>query len=389
MKRLGIFLGFPPHGGGAFQYAHSVLLAAVSLPADAFEVVAVQAHPAWSAYVDALATRVESVPAKSGAIDAIASAALRSGFPVALWRKLAPRFHPLASTLLALDCDFWLFPAQEYLTYALPTPTIGVIHDLMHRHERSFPEVSSFGLYRRRERHYRNLCDYASAVLVDSTVGFQHVLDAYAPDPSRIHVLPFAAREADEIGTADAAPLSLPPRYLFYPAQFWKHKNHVRLLHAFAQARASLPDLHLVLAGAPKNGYGEVRSTIAELGLESQVRLLGYVPDAAIAGLYTRAVALVMPTFFGPTNLPPLEAMAVGCPVIVSGIYGMPEQLGDAAEYVDPNSVESIATAIVNVASHESRRRELIEAGYRRIGELSQSRFNERFAAIIDTIFAQ
>ncbi len=387
MKRLGIFLGFPPHGGGAFQYAHSTLVAAAALPTDEFEVVAVHAHPAWSEYVDAQSPRVRAVAASTGPMDGIVSFALRSGLPARLWRKLARRAHPLAATLLDLECDYWLFPGQEYLTYALPAPTIGVIHDLMHRYERSFPEVSSFGLYRRRERHYRNLCRYATAVLVDSTVGCEHVVQAYAPPASKVHVLPYAATEIPAAVAPDlAGPDELPEQYLFYPAQFWKHKNHVRLLHALDRVRESLPDLHLVLAGAPKNGYGDVLAAIAGLGLQSRVRLLGYTPDEAMAGLYRRAVALVMPTFFGPTNIPPLEAMSLGCPVIVSGIYGMPEQLGDAAEYVDPNSVESIASAIERVATDGSRRQAMIEAGYRRSAELSQARFNQRFADILRDI---
>ena len=162
--RLGIYLGFPPHGGGAFQYAQSTLLAGAALPEQAFEVVAVHAHAAWAGRVEALAPRVKGVFAPPGAINDLVGIALRAGLPVAPWRRIARRAHPLAATLLGLRCDYWLFPGQEYLSYALPAPTIGVIHDLMHRHEPWFPEVSSFGLHRRRERHYRHMCRYANAI---------------------------------------------------------------------------------------------------------------------------------------------------------------------------------------------------------------------------------
>ena len=115
MKRIGIFLGFPPEGGGAFQYAHSVLIALAALPAEEFEVVAVHAHPAWSKYVTALSPKVRPVAVRPRAIDGIASIALRTGFPVWFWRKIARHVHPLSATLLDLRCDYWVFPGHEYL----------------------------------------------------------------------------------------------------------------------------------------------------------------------------------------------------------------------------------------------------------------------------------
>lgn len=385
MNRLGIFLGFPPHGGGAFQYAHSTLLAAAALPAGDWEVVAAHAHPAWACYLKELSPRVATIPVRSGMDEAFFRTLLRVGFPAVTWRKIAANLHPLAKALLRQQCDFWLFPGQEYLAYAVPTRTIGVVHDLMHRYEPQFPEVSALGLYRRRENHYKNLCNFASAILVDSEVGRNHVLDAYEPSANKVYVLPYAApdypgHEQKQFDTL------LPAKFIFYPAQFWKHKNHVRLLHALAEARIEIPDLHLVLSGSPKNAYKEVASAITHLGLRSHVHLLGYVPDAAMPELYRRAIALVMPTFFGPTNIPPLEAMALGCPVIVSRIYGMTAQLGAAAEYVDPGSVSSIAAAIIRLSRDEPRRNELIEAGFRRSAELSQQQFNHRFAQILQSL---
>ena len=87
-------------------------------------------------------------------------------------------------------------------------------------------------------------------------------------------------------------------------------------------------------------------STASDLGLESQIRYGGYVPDEDMSGLYAGAVALTMPTFFGPTNIPVLEAWAYGCPVLTSDIRGIREQVGDAGVLVDPRSIESIADGI-------------------------------------------
>ena len=79
------------------------------------------------------------------------------------------------------------------------------------------------------------------------------------------------------------------------------------------------------------------------MGLEGELRYLGYVPDEDMSGLYAGAVALVMPTFFGPTNIPVVEAWTFGCPVLTSDIRRIREQAGNAAVLVDPRSVEAIA----------------------------------------------
>ncbi len=274
------------------------------------------------------------------------------------------------------------------MTYALPARTVGVIHDLMHRHERHFPEVSQRGLFHRRERHYRNICAAATIILVDSAVGKSHVIEAYGVDADRIQVLPYVAPPYME----DAEPsdfyrrYTLPDSFVFYPAQFWKHKNHVRLLQALSLALASVPDLHLVLAGSGKNANAEVMQTIEALRLQDRVKIMGYVPDEDMPGFYRRALGLIMPTFFGPTNIPPLEAMAVGCPVAVSNIYAMPEQVGDAALLFDPSSVDEIAQAIVGLATDGALRTRLSEAGRKRSRLWDKPHFEARFHEIVDIV---
>ena len=82
-------------------------------------------------------------------------------------------------------------------------------------------------------------------------------------------------------------------------------------------------------------------NTARELKVDRQIRHLGYVPANDMAALYANAEALVMPTFFGPTNIPILEAWGLGCPVITSDIRALREQAGDAALLADPNSADT------------------------------------------------
>ena len=102
---------------------------------------------------------------------------------------------------------------------------------------------------------------------------------------------------------------------------------------------------------------------------------------------YLRARAMIMPTFFGPTNIPPLEAMATGCPLIVSDVYAMKEQSGDAALYFNPHSPDEIAEKILMLWSDDELFDEMSKKAYERNKLNSQHLFNERFEEILDVCF--
>jgi glycosyltransferase involved in cell wall biosynthesis len=273
--------------------------------------------------------------------------------------------------------------------FQLPVRSLVSIHDLMHRYERRFPESSSGIQYRFREYKYRNICRWTDGVLVDSELGRQQVMESYGMPSERIHVLPYIAPRYMQAATPPAGfdkRYRLPSKFIFYPAQFWGHKNHERLIQAVASIKGELLDLKLVLSGSEKNAYPAVVALVRELGLEEDVLFLGYVPDEDMPELYRRARALIMPTFYGPTNIPPLEAFTVGCPVAVSGIYGMPEQVGDAALLFNPESVDDIADSIHRLWVDDTLCSRLAAAGKARIANWGQEQFNQRFRLILDAV---
>lgn len=102
-----------------------------------------------------------------------------------------------------------------------------------------------------------------------------------------------------------------------------------------------------------------------------------------MSGLYAMAECLVMPTFFGPTNIPILEAFTVGCPVVVSDIPGEREQVGDAGILVDPKSVESIAAGIRRLFTEPGLREELAHRGRVRIAGYTREDYLEILAKVI------
>ena len=124
MRRIGLYLGFPPEGGGAFQYAQSVLSALIALPDTRYRVVVVYSHPAWEAKLDVCPAQVERAVVSEAWWDAIIKPALRFGFPLSPWRAVAPYIHPLTRLLHDLSCDLWFFPAQDICTYATPVTAV-------------------------------------------------------------------------------------------------------------------------------------------------------------------------------------------------------------------------------------------------------------------------
>ena len=110
-----------------------------------------------------------------------------------------------------------------------------------------------------------------------------------------------------------------------------------------------------MLCGSDRGARSSVEALIAQYGLADQVSILGFVDSAELGALYRGALALVMPSYFGPTNLPPLEAWSVGTPVIYPEAFKA--QAADAAILFDYDSPLSLADAIVSVEPAETRAR--------------------------------
>jgi glycosyltransferase involved in cell wall biosynthesis len=154
--------------------------------------------------------------------------------------------------------------------------------------------------------------------------------------------------------------------YFLYIAR-WEHpaKNHVRLIEAFeqfCQRQAGLPH-HLVLGGADWHGAEVIRAKIQSSPVKERIRALGFVSDHDLPWLYRSAAALVFPSLFEGFGLPPIEAMACGCPVLTSPNGSLREIVGEAARLFDPLSPADMATALEEIASSESRRAQLRVAG--------------------------
>lgn len=157
--------------------------------------------------------------------------------------------------------------------------------------------------------------------------------------------------------------------FLLYPAHGWPHKNHARLLEAFAELRRGRPSLELVL-------------TSYDGPVPEGVRSLGRVSRDELVRLYRTAAALVFPSLYEGFGQPPLEAMACGCPVACSNAASLPEVVGDAARLFDPTSTEEMVSAVEEVLDEPEIWRRL---GLERAGGFTW----EKTARAHDAVYAE
>jgi len=390
-KKIGLFLSATPHGGGIFQYSQSILDATLALPKDRYELIVACASQQWMPLIPTNSVRILRLRYDSFMWQRFKGRLwLLTGIPLSFWRKYCTFLIPDVRRIIDENCDLWIFPAQDTWSYLLPVPSLSVIHDLMHLYERRFPEVSSGLMFKQREKHFENACRNSIGILVDSMVGKTHVMESYKVDDTLIYILPYTAPSYIENEKSNGNnSYNLPSKFFFYPAQFWKHKNHELLIRSVGYLRHRIPDIKMVFAGSPKNAYAEIKNLVSNLRLSDHITFLGYVPDEHIASIYRRATALIMPTFFGPTNIPPLEAFSLGCPVAVSNIYGMPEQVGDAALLFNPSSETEIATVMYRLWTDEELCDTLSRKGKERAAIWNKGSFQKRFGAILNSLTAK
>lgn len=393
MKRIGLFLNSPPHDGGTYQYNQVILEAITALDKNKYKIIVVYTNDLWERYLAQYDNICAVFICKTYYSRKMWYLARKIGLSIDLWRRYGAYIDPFANKIIKLQCDLWIFPSQDSFSYLLPVPALSTIHDLMHRYEK-FPEVLDNGEFEHRELHYYNMCKWVKGILVDSEIGRQQVAQCYDKNLDNVFVLPFIAPKYiyDYNNSNDSEIVekyNLPNKYIFYPAQFWKHKNHENLIKSIHKVKSQISDIQLVLVGSKKNGYESAQDLVKSLNLESNIHFLGYVPDNDMPVLYSKARAMIMPTFFGPTNIPPLEGFASGCPVAISNRYGMPEQVKDAALLFNPDSIEEISEIIIRLWTDDSLCFELIQRGFARDKEWGQPEFNKRLEEIIETILSE
>lgn len=262
------------------------------------------------------------------------------------------------------EIDLYFCPFSSLWPRPMPLPTALTFHDMQ---ERFYPQYFTQAQLEERFFHYDWSLRMADAVIAVSDFTRRSCIDLVGISPRKIRTVHHAP---------DALPAPRRPdgweeangwdRFVYYPANYWAHKNHTILLQALRQLREAGLPVRCVLTGSLFDQEQAWRQNVAAAGLEGAVRHLGRRPREEVSWLFHHARALVFPSLFEGFGIPLVEAMHSGCPIACSGVTGVPEVVQGNALYFNPTDAAEVARAIERVWTDDALCADLARRGRRR-----------------------
>ena len=296
------------------------------------------------------------------------------------------RFSPLVYRLMTnfVPVPYRAFQGKwaditHFFNYIVPPfvhgKTVVTVHDMVLH---AYPETM-----RRRTRillqtGLKRSMKRANRIVTDSEFSRSEIIRYYPDMEEKIRVVPcgvdrkhFAPATEQEIQKVRKIH-HLPERYFLYLGTLEPRKNLVRLIRAYALLREKHPDAPaLVLAGGKGWQYERIFEASAASDVRGHILFPSYIPSEDMAAVYSGALAFVFPSLYEGFGMPPLEAMACGCPVLTSKAASLPEAVGNAALLCNPMKIKAIARGMELLLTQENLRNMLIERGFRRAKQMS------------------
>ncbi|HEV3225349.1 MAG TPA: glycosyltransferase family 1 protein [Acidimicrobiales bacterium] len=244
---------------------------------------------------------------------------------------------------------------------------LATVHDLtfIRYPELCTPDVLQYGALLRRAVRRGAHMHTVSQFVADE------VVDAFAVESSRVHVVP---NGVDPIEPGDAAVgcrLAGGDRYVLALGTIEPRKDLPSLVAAFDALAGADHELRLIVAGQDGWGTNSFDQAAGRAHHRERIVRLGFVDDASRAALLAGASAFAYPSKYEGFGLAPLEAMAAGIPVVTTRTGALPEVLGDAARFVPPGAVDELAAALAAVLDDSPARSALVTAGRARAARYS------------------
>ncbi len=294
-----------------------------------------------------------------------------------LWHRAGV---PLPVETWAGRCD--LFHATDFVLPPTRAPGILTVHDLSFLR---FPECAHPNLRRYLMQVVPRSLRRAARVLADSQAAREDLIALLGVPAEKVAVVYGGVEERFSPAPEPALDAELVQRYglnapyILSLGTLEPRKNYVRLMRAYEraweEAGGDFPEL--VIAGGKGWLYEEIFATHRSLRVREHVHLLGFVEDRLLPALYRRAWLFVYPSLYEGFGLPPLEAMACGCPVACSNASSLPEVAGEAAVMFDPLDEEALVEAMQKGVGDSALRERLRAAGLARAAKFTWQRSAE------------
>ncbi len=310
-----------------------------------------------------------------------------SGIRVPRISKTGRAFHH-SSLWLARGAIARFGPQVVHETYYTSKPTapkgartVVTVYDMIHER---FP--SMFAQDDRTSRLKKESVLRADHVICISENTRRDLLDVVAVSPEKVSVVYLGFDKLvclDKEVKSKYVSKGLP--FLFFVGGRGHYKNFNGLLQAYASSNWLKQNFRIVCVGGGKLQVDELEM-MNELGVSSQQVEQINADDCLLAALYRNAAAFIYPSRYEGFGIPPLEAMSLRCPVICSNTSSIPEVVGDAGEYFDPDSIDSIRVAIERVLQAKELREFLVQKGIERCSFFSWERCASETLAIYRSI---
>lgn len=284
-------------------------------------------------------------------------------------------------------CRYQLYHEPNHIPMACDLPTVTTIHDLSvlrfpqwHPADRIAWYEACFDRGLRQTEHFITVSRFTR----DECLRYLNI------DPSRITVIYQAPREVfgagpvlPETGRQVRKALGLPEHFLLFVGTVEPRKNLMGLLEAYARLEVRIRRRwKLVLVGMQGWETESITERLRRLDVAADVRQTGYLSDERLAVVFGLATLFVFPSRYEGFGLPPLEAMASGCPCVISNAEALVEVAGDAAVAVDPDDTAAMAEAITRLIDDSDLRQTLIRRGRSRAAQFGWQPFAEGHDAV-------
>ena len=283
-----------------------------------------------------------------------------------------------------------MFFLKPYLHEHIETPYFAVIRDVAHRILPYFPEFNSNRVFQKKEKRLNLFLASASQIITCNDVAKNDIKTIYNVIDEKIVKMSVPCPnwlkntiDNDLILKSNGLTKN---SYIFYPAQFWSHKNHIRLILAAQVMKEQNINLKVVFSGLDRGNKKYIIKKVNSLDLNEDIIFLNYVSQKELASLYKNAYALVYPCLAGPDSIAALEAMYFNCPVLISNNLGYNQQLKKAALYFNPLDEIDIVETIKKLNDIQTRD-ELLTKGQLLVKELNSKQYIEKCLNMIDNFY--
>ena len=289
----------------------------------------------------------------------------------------------LSKKLRGENLDVFFSPTH-YLPVISPKKSIIAIFDVSYLH---FPN-----LFRKKDLYQLKAwggfsIKKSAKIITISKASKSDIIKAYGVNPDKVAVV-YPGLKLINTPLLSMENLTkkfgISKKYILFVGTIQPRKNIVRLIEAFAKLKNE--SLELVIVGKKGWQYKEIFDAPKKFEVDGKVRFLDSVSDDELSSFYKNAEFFILPSLYEGFGLPVIEAMSYGCPVITSNISSLPEAGGDAALYVDPNSVTDIASKMQKLLNDEELKKELIEKGYKQAKKFSWEKSAKETLRVLESL---